>query len=57
LQTFPAEYEFYDDRDDIGIKNLGRLVGNAVPPLLGEHIGEAILEHVGEETKPAKHLV
>ena len=52
LQTFPEDYEFYDDWDDVGVSNLGRLVGNAVPPLLGEYIGKGILSHIGE-TVPA----
>ncbi len=50
LQTFPEDYDFYDDWDDVGVKNLGRLIGNAVPPRLGEHIGRGILSHVGAET-------
>jgi DNA (cytosine-5)-methyltransferase 1 len=45
LQTFPEEFEFYDDWDDVGVKNLGRLIGNAVPPRLGEIAGQAILTH------------
>ena len=56
LQTFPEDYEFYDKWEDVGVSNLGRLIGNAVPPLLGKHIGEAILDHVGadgEMTTPA----
>lgn len=48
LQTFPEDYDFYEDWEDVGVKNLGRLIGNAVPPLLGEYIGEAVLDHVGE---------
>jgi DNA (cytosine-5)-methyltransferase 1 len=48
LQTFPQEYDFYDEWDDVGVKNLGRLIGNAVPPLLGAHVGEAIRRHVGD---------
>jgi hypothetical protein len=36
------DYESYEEWDNVGIKNLGRLTGNAVPPLLGQHIGEAI---------------
>jgi DNA (cytosine-5)-methyltransferase 1 len=47
LQTFPQDYEFYDDWEDVGIKNLGRLIGNAVPPRLGEVIGRSIGEHAG----------
>lgn len=50
LQTFPHDYDFYDDWEDVGVKNLGRLIGNAVPPLLGEHIGVGIMNHVGAET-------
>lgn len=46
LQTFPKNYDFYEDWDDVGVKNLGRLIGNAVPPLLGKQIGEAILRHI-----------
>lgn len=49
LQTFPEGYEFYDEWDDVGVKNLGRLIGNAVPPLLAEHIGRGILSHVDAE--------
>jgi DNA (cytosine-5)-methyltransferase 1 len=51
LQTFPKHYEFYEDWEDTGVQNLGRMIGNAVPPRLGELIGEAILEHVGVETE------
>lgn len=54
LQTFPEEYEFYDEWEDVGVTNLGRLIGNAVPPLLGKHIGEAILSHVGADEKEAR---
>ena len=30
----------------INFKTLGRLIGNAVPVLLGEYIGEVLIEHV-----------
>jgi DNA (cytosine-5)-methyltransferase 1 len=46
LQTFPEDYAFFEDLEDVGVKNLGRLVGNAVPPKLAEILGEAIVEHV-----------
>lgn len=49
LQTFPEDYDFYDEWEDVGVKNLGRLIGNAVPPLLGEFIGRGILSHVGAD--------
>jgi DNA (cytosine-5)-methyltransferase 1 len=50
LQSFPRDYDFYSEWEDVGVKNLGRLIGNAVPPLLGEYIGRGILSHVGAET-------
>ncbi len=50
LQTFPQDYDFYEDWDDVGIKNLGRLIGNAVPPHLAELAGRSICEKVGAET-------
>jgi DNA (cytosine-5)-methyltransferase 1 len=54
LQTFPKDYEFYDEWEDVGIKNLGRLIGNAVPPRLGAVVGEAILDHVGAGTEETR---
>ena len=54
LQTFPEDYTFYDEWEDVGVKNVGRLIGNAVPPRLAEYIGEAILNHVDEKSsKPS----
>lgn len=54
LQTFPEDYDFYDEWEEVGAKNVGRLIGNAVPPLLAEHIGNAIVDHVsGDETTVA----
>jgi len=49
LQTFPADYDFYDGWDNVGVKNVGRLIGNAVPPLLAKYMGEAIVNHVNSE--------
>ena len=49
LQTFPEDYQFVEDWDEATITQLGRWIGNAVPPLLGRRIGEAILEHVDTE--------
>ncbi len=50
LQTFPEDYDFYDEWDAVGVSNLGRLVGNAVPPKLAEYIGRGINSHVGVTT-------
>jgi DNA (cytosine-5)-methyltransferase 1 len=46
LQTFPEDYRFVSDTDELKVKNLGRLIGNAVPPRLAEHVGYRIREHV-----------
>lgn len=43
LQTFPANYDF---GTDMAISTIGRHIGNAVPPMLGEVVGNTILEHV-----------
>ena len=54
LQTFPKEYDFFEDFENVGVKNLGRLIGNAVPPRLAEIIGEAILEQVAPKQEKRK---
>jgi len=43
LQTFPISYDFgkYD-----ALSQIGRQIGNAVPPKLGYVIGKAIKEHI-----------
>jgi DNA (cytosine-5)-methyltransferase 1 len=40
LQSFPDTFAFPEDQT---LQSLGRQIGNAVPPLLGEAIGKAIL--------------
>ncbi len=39
LQTFPADFEFVGNKVDIA-----RQIGNAVPPMMAEHIGKSIIE-------------
>ncbi len=50
LQTFPEDYDFYENWDDVGVSNLAKLIGNAVPPKLGERIGKGIVQHVDGAT-------
>ena len=46
LQTFPKRYSFVSPKEQVEIKNVGRLIGNAVPVRLGKVIGESIIGHV-----------
>ncbi len=50
LQTFPEDYEFYENWKDVGMTNVGKLIGNAVPPKLGQRIGQGIIQHVDGAT-------
>ena len=43
LQTFPKKYDFGEVRC---MTTISRHIGNAVPPVLGEAIGNAIKEHI-----------
>ncbi|MFD6894102.1 DNA cytosine methyltransferase [Rhodococcus sp. NPDC060086] len=43
LQGFPLNYRFYPDGERVAIDKIGRLIGNAVPPVLGKVIGQAIM--------------
>ncbi len=49
LQTFPGDYKFYKDNDEIFITKLGVYIGNAVPVELGAAIGKSILNHIEEK--------
>lgn len=46
IQSFPKDYDFVPRGDPISFSTLGRMIGNAVPVLLGEFIGEVLTEHV-----------
>lgn len=46
LQSFPKNYAFIPENHTVNFSILGRLIGNAVPVLLGEHIGQVLTEHV-----------
>ena len=51
LQSFPPDYEFSKPGEPVCQKNIGRLIGNAVPVRLGEVIGKSIVIHVNEMQK------
>jgi DNA (cytosine-5)-methyltransferase 1 len=46
IQSFPKDYAFVPDGARINFSMLGRMIGNAVPVLLGEFIGEILVNHV-----------
>ena len=47
LQSFPKSFKFVAPKSIVNFNELGRLIGNAVPPALGRSIGKAIVDHVG----------
>ena len=46
LQSFPADFKFAPPERRVNFREMGRLIGNAVPPELGKAIGSAIIGHV-----------
>lgn len=46
IQSFPKEYGFIEPGQKVAFERLGTLIGNAVPPKLGEAIGNSILKHI-----------
>ncbi|MBR4605856.1 MAG: DNA cytosine methyltransferase [Lachnospiraceae bacterium] len=48
LQTFPPEYVFFDPGKPVQRKIIGKLIGNAVPVVLGEVIGRSLITHVAQ---------
>jgi|SRR5579862_1949361 len=51
LQSFPRDYRFAPANKPISFLTIGRLIGNAVPPLLAFAIGAAIVRHVAAFSK------
>lgn len=48
LQGFPRSYEFVKPGGTVYFSQLGRLIGNAVPPPVGEAVGEQLITHVAD---------
>lgn len=46
FQGFPKKYKFISPKKAINKRELGKLIGNAVPVKLGEIIGKTILNHL-----------
>lgn len=51
LQTFPEDYKFYRDEEDILMTKIGTHIGNAVPVQLGYVIGKSIKQHIKKHCK------
>jgi DNA (cytosine-5)-methyltransferase 1 len=47
LQSFPLEFEFLPEGRRVSFREIGRLIGNAVPPALGRALGQVLSDHVG----------
>lgn len=48
VQTFPKNYQFFAEEEDVNFTKIGRHIGNAVPPRLGEIVGLSITKHLAE---------
>jgi DNA (cytosine-5)-methyltransferase 1 len=48
LQSFPRDYKFLPCDEELLIRPIARHIGNAVPPRLGEIIGESILNSLSK---------
>jgi DNA (cytosine-5)-methyltransferase 1 len=51
LQSFPKRYQFVQSGANYHFKQIGRLIGNAVPVRLGVIVGETIARHLNEHGK------
>lgn len=48
LQSFPDDYEFLPPEAEVSFKQVGRMIGNAVPVLLARAIARSIRSHLKE---------
>jgi DNA (cytosine-5)-methyltransferase 1 len=48
LQSFPKAFKFAADGARVNFREIGRLIGNAVPPALGHAIGKTIVDHIDQ---------
>lgn len=46
LQSFPKNYKFCKDEEDISTKKIERYIGNSVPVKLGQAIAKSIINHI-----------
>lgn len=48
LQSFPRDYEFVEPGHRINVREIGKLIGNAVPVDLGRAIARSVRSHIHE---------
>ncbi len=46
LQSFPDNYQFVPEGQPVQFSNVGRMIGNAVPPKLGYTVGKLLIKHL-----------
>jgi len=51
LQSFPIDYSFVREDEAVCLKSISRHIGNAVPPRLGEVVGQSIIESLSKKRK------
>lgn len=57
IQSFPATYSFTAPNTRLTFAKVGMLIGNAVPPKLGEAIGALIRDHVASTRDNCRHPI
>lgn len=48
FQTFPEDYQFIAQGENVQMKTMGRMIGNAVPVRLGQILAQAVNNHLRE---------
>lgn len=46
LQSFPTDYQFVAPGEKVNISHVARMIGNAVPVVIGELVGRSIFAHL-----------
>lgn len=49
FQSFPQQYVFWPPEEKLNRSAVSKLIGNAVPPVLAEALGNAIMQHIQRE--------
>lgn len=47
LQSFPPDYRFFPEDSAPATRPIARLIGNAVPPVLGQAVARALYASLG----------